>query len=435
MFRAINLRSIICFIILDASWMEMLGSVRLTADRSTVLLNSEVFRDINVRNAHIHCIVTFVLLYCNVRFLDYTRGRIDHSERKSKMNIVVLAGGLSPERDVSLSTGTMVTNALRQKGHNAILVDLFLGVDALPVPVESAFHISGMMPTFFVPEAAPDLDKVRASRNGGFSDMIGNGVLELCRAADLSFLALHGGIGENGSLQAFFDLCGIRYTGSPSIGCALAMDKGVSKSLFHSEGILTADWAIARRSVPFDTEHFPIPCVVKPNSGGSSIGVTIVRERSALASAIEEGFAYESELIVEEYVSGLELSAGVLGCGEKAIALPLIEIVPKHGFYDYQHKYQKGWTDEIVPARISPELTEKVQILAKKAFSALKLDVYARIDFLLTPDSRAFCLEANTLPGMTPTSLLPQEADYIGLDYASLCETIVSDSLKRYENA
>lgn len=349
------------------------------------------------------------------------------------MNIVVLAGGLSPERDVSLSTGTMVTNALRSKGHRAILVDLFFGVEALPEPIESVFSVSGMLPPFSVPEQAPDLEAVRKMRNGGFSDQIGSGVLELCRAADLTFLALHGGIGENGSLQAFFDLSGVKYTGSPSIGCALAMDKYVSKSLFRSDGIDTANWTMARRGQPFGANFFPVPCVVKPNCGGSSIGVSIVRDGASLASAIEAGFEYENELIVEEYVSGMELSAGVLGSGEDAVALPLIEIVPKHGFYDYQHKYQKGWTDEIVPARISPELTAKVQHLAVEAFRALKLSVYARIDFLLTPEGRAVCLEANTLPGMTPTSLLPQEAEHNGLDYASLCESIVSYSLKKYE--
>lgn len=347
------------------------------------------------------------------------------------MKIVVLAGGLSPERDVSLSTGTMVTNALRKKGHSAILVDLFLGVDSLPNPIEDAFRVEGFLPPFSVPEKAPDLAAVRAARPSGFSSQIGSGVLELCRAADISFLALHGGIGENGSLQAFFDLCGVRYTGSPSIGCALAMDKSVTKALLRGEDILTAGWAVARRGEPFDTEHFPVPCVVKPNCGGSSIGVAIVRERGELAAAIEAAFAYESELIVEEFVSGLELSAGVLESDGVLTALPLIEIVPKHGFYDYQHKYQKGWTDEIVPARISPELTQMVQTYALQAFRALKLSVYARIDFLLTTDGRAFCLEANTLPGMTPTSLLPQEAADTGLDYASLCETIVSSSLKR----
>ncbi len=349
------------------------------------------------------------------------------------MNIVVLAGGLSPERDVSLSTGTMVTNALRKQGHNAILIDLFFGMDPLPNPIEQAFAVDGFLPPFSVPEAEPNLAQVRSARAGGFSEQIGSGVLELCRAADLTFLALHGGVGENGSLQSFFDLCDIPYTGSPSIGCALAMDKAVSKSLLRSEGILTADWAVARKGVPFDSEHFPIPCVVKPNSGGSSIGVVIVRNREELAPAIQACFALEDELIVEAYIKGMELSAGVLGSGDDYVALPLIEIVPKHGFYDYQHKYQSGWTDEIVPARISPELTEKIQELAKRSFRALKLGVYARIDFLLTDAGEAYCLEANTLPGMTPTSLLPQEAEHYGLDYPALCETIVNLSLKRYE--
>lgn len=351
------------------------------------------------------------------------------------MNIVVLAGGLSPERDVSLSTGTMVTNALRKKGHNAILVDLFFGMDPLPSPIKKAFEVSGMLPPFSVPEQEPNLEQVRAERACGFSEEIGSGVLELCRAADLAFLALHGGVGENGSLQSFFDLCGVKHTGSPSIGCALAMDKAVSKSLLRSEQVLTANWAVARKGVPFDTEHFPIPCVVKPNSGGSSIGVVIVRDRASLAPAIEAGFALEDELIVEEYIHGMELSAGILGNSDDCTALPLIEIVPKHGFYDYQHKYQKGWTDEIVPARLSPELTQMVQDLAKRAFRALKLGVYARIDFLLTEQGEAYCLEANTLPGMTPTSLLPQEAEHYGLDYPALCETIVNLSFKRYEEA
>lgn len=348
------------------------------------------------------------------------------------MNIVVLAGGLSPERDVSLSTGAMVTNALRRKGHNAILADLFLGAENVPDDPADAFLTNGLLPTFSVPEAAPDLEAVRASRKGGFSELIGSGVLELCRAADITFLALHGGIGENGSLQAFFDLAGVKYTGSPSIGCALAMDKAVSKSLFRDEGIDTARWTVVRRGQTLAPDFFPVPCVVKPNCGGSSIGVTIVRDKSALFAAVEEGFRYESELIVEEYVSGMELSAGVLGSGSDLTALPLIEIVPKNGFYDYQHKYQKGWTDEIVPARISAALTEKVQALAVSAFRALKLDVYARVDFLLTPEGRAVCLEVNTLPGMTPTSLLPQEAEKTGMDYASLCENIVSYSARRY---
>ncbi len=348
------------------------------------------------------------------------------------MNIVVLAGGLSPERDVSLATGTMVTNALRHKGHNAVLVDLFFGPGPLPENPTDAFCFEGMLPAYAVPEIAPDLSAVRARRKSGFSAEIGENVLELCRAADMTFLALHGGVGEDGSLQSFFDLSGIRYTGNSAFGCALAMNKDVSKSIFRSSGIPTPAWTIVHRDREIDLAALPIPCVVKPNSGGSSIGVVIVRDRDALSAALREGFRLEDRLIVEEYVEGIELSAGVLG-GCSPTVFPLIEIVPKHGFYDYQHKYQPGWTDEIVPARIPPEQTRMVQACAAEAFSALRLEVYARIDLLLSRDGNMHFLEANTLPGMTQTSLLPQMAAAYGLDYASLCEEIVSRSLARYE--
>ncbi len=353
------------------------------------------------------------------------------------MKIVVLAGGLSPERDVSLSTGTLVTNALRDKGHEAILVDLFFGMDALYEPIQAMFSSEGRLSPYRVPEAEPDFAKIRAARKNGFSNSVGNGVLELCRAADLCFLALHGGDGENGRLQAFLDLADVKYTGSPSVGCALAMNKAVSKSLFRASGVPTADWRSVTRIDDPETFDFPVPCVVKPVCGGSSLGVTIVRERALLADAIREGFQYEDELIVERYIGGMELSVGVIGnhLDGSAHALPPIEIVPKHGFYDYQHKYQAGWTDEIVPARISAEATARVQALALMAYRALKLDVYARIDFLLPEDGEPCCLEANTLPGMTPTSLLPQEAAVTGLDYPSLCDAIVRLSLKKYERA
>ena len=249
------------------------------------------------------------------------------------MNIVVLAGGLSPERDVSLSTGVKVVNALRSIGHRAILVDLFFGVDALPSPVTKAFEETGELPARPVPAVAPDLAAIRAGRKSGFSDEIGSGVPELCQAADLTYLALHGGCGENGSLQSFFDLCGIRYTGSSSEGCMLAMDKYISKKLLDDAGVLTPKGVLLHRGAQLEPDSLPMPCVVKPCCGGSSIGITIVRERAQLRAALDEAFSMEEAVLVEEYVEGRELSAGVLG-GE---ALPLIEIVPKHGFYDYQH--------------------------------------------------------------------------------------------------
>ena len=344
------------------------------------------------------------------------------------MNIVVLAGGLSPERDVSLSTGTKVVNALRSRGHRAILIDLFFGVESLPEPITDVFLETGELAAYTVPELAPDLDAVRARRKSGFSEAIGSGVIELCRASDLTYLALHGDCGENGTLQALFDLCGVRYTGSPSFGCALAMDKFVSKGLLDAAGVRTPWGALYRRGDEIDLSGLPLPCVVKPCCGGSSIGISIAHDAAELDKALTEAFGYEDVVLVEEYISGKELSAGILGDE----ALPLIEIIPKYSFYDYQHKYQAGWTEEITPARIDAETTRRIQQLALRAFHALHLDVYARVDFLLSESGEAYCLEANTLPGMTPTSLLPQEAAAIGIAYPALCERIVSLSLERY---
>ncbi len=344
------------------------------------------------------------------------------------MNIVVLAGGLSPERDVSLSSGVMAANALRSVGHNAILVDLFLGVSALPTPIEQAFAVSGTIEKRSVPKEAPDIEAVRRMRVDGLSDCIGNGVMELCRAADITYLALHGDIGENGALQSFFDVLGVRYTGSPAFGCALAMDKYISKQLLNHAGILTPRGKLFRKGDALAFDSMPLPCVVKPCCGGSSLGISIAHNRQELTDAVTDAFRYEDAILVEEYIQGAELSAGILN-GEP---LPLIEIIPKYNFYDYQHKYQPGWTEEITPARFDAATTAYIQSEAVKAFRALQLGVYARIDFLLTADGKAYCLEANTLPGMTPTSLLPQEANAAGIDYPTLCNRVVTLSMEKY---
>ena len=207
------------------------------------------------------------------------------------MNIVVLAGGLSPERDVSLSSGTMAANALMGLGHRVALVDLFLGVDPLPDPIESAFQCGVTLPPYPVPKSAPDLDAVRASRKTGFSDRVGKGVLELCRAADITYLALHGDCGENGTLQAFFDLAGVKYTGSPSIGCALAMNKFVSKQLLDAAGLLTPKGVLLSKHEAFDAGQIPVPCVVKPCCGGSSLGISIAHTQKEFQQAMAEAFA------------------------------------------------------------------------------------------------------------------------------------------------
>ena len=342
------------------------------------------------------------------------------------MKIVVLAGGLSPERDVSFSSGTMAANALLSLGHQAILVDLFFGLPEWDGKTD-LFQSAKPLPPFRVSETEPDLDALRSSRKTGFNEFIGVNVPELCAQADIVYMALHGDCGENGKLQAFFDARGIRYTGSGRDGCRNAMDKWISKQMFESSGVLTPRGKLLKAGDPIDPDTLPVPCVVKPCNGGSSIGVSVVRDRAELYDALKLAFSMEKTILVEEYIKGRELSCGILGDA----ALPPIEIIPLHGFYDYKNKYQAGASKEVTPAEIGADATARIQQIALKVFHLLGLSVYGRIDFLLTDDGRAYCLEANTRPGMTPTSLLPQEAAVIGYSYEQLCDTIISLSLKK----
>ena len=344
------------------------------------------------------------------------------------MKIVVLAGGLSPERIVSLSSGTMACNAFLKAGHQAILLDLFFGMPDLSVDIEQLFAEAKLLPPAPISETEPDLAAIAASRPRGWSDRIGLNVIEICQKADIVYMALHGADGENGSVQKVFDEHGIRYTGSSPEGCRLSMDKNAAKEIFAREGILTPRGKRLMRGEIFSLDELPLPAVAKPNSGGSSIGISIANTREELKKAIEFAFQQEDCILVEEFVKGRELSCGVLD----GKALPVIEIIPREGFYDYKNKYQAGAALEVTPAPLTPSATEKVQRLAEQVFKALKLSVYARMDFLLTEDEQAYCLEANTLPGMTPTSLLPQEAAAVGIDYITLCEKIITLSLEKY---
>lgn len=334
------------------------------------------------------------------------------------MKIIVLAGGLSPERDVSLSSGALIANALIDNGHEVMLLDLFFGVlnnDILP-----EYKNSKTRSKFFyqIPEAEPDLAKIRKSVSG--NSMIGDGVLELCREADVVFLALHGSVGENGQLQALFDLYGIRYTGTGYIGSLLAMDKDLSKQILRGAGIPTADWQYRPTDSGSCISDIRFPCVVKPCSCGSSVGVTIVENNEQLRKALQYAEKYEKHVIIEDKIEGREFSVGILG----KQALPAIEIIPKTGFYDYKNKYQSGMTVEVCPAELTQGEAEKLQIYALAVHKALRLGFYSRIDFILDASGEAYCLEANTLPGMTPTSLLPQEALAAGISYKDLCERI-----------
>lgn len=351
------------------------------------------------------------------------------------MKIVVLAGGLSTERDVSFKTGEMVTKALRENGHQVILLDVFMGYSDKEEDLTGIFDRAEAVSVKVaaIPETAPDLEKVKAQRKDQSDNFFGPNVIELCRMADIVFMALHGENGENGKIQAAFDLFGIRYTGTGYLGSALAMNKGMAKQLFLENGIPTPRGTSLKRgedAAKIENCGIHFPCVVKPCSGGSSIGVSIVHDKAEYEQALKEAFRWENELVIEEYVKGREFSVGVIDFQ----ALPIIEIAPVEGFYDYKNKYKAGSTVETCPAELSEQITKEMQGYAEKVAEVLGFNTYSRTDFLLDAEDHIFCLEANTLPGMTPTSLLPQEAKVTGVDFNQLCEKLIESSMRKYKN-
>ena len=344
------------------------------------------------------------------------------------MKIVVLAGGTSTERDVSIVSGTGICGALRQKGHQAILVDVFCGVEMVdwedPFPQEYDVEAAAAYMKGF----NKDIEVMKKSRK----DFFGPNVIELCKKADFVFLGLHGANGEDGKLQAAFDLMGIPYTGTGYLSSAMAMDKGITKSMFRIHGVPTPGGAVMKKSERKETPQelgLNFPVVVKTCCGGSSIGVYIVKDQEEYTKALDGAFGYENEVVIEEFVKGVEFTVAVVD----GKAYPVVQIVPKEGTYDYENKYKPGAVTETCPAPISPELTEKLQDAAVAGYHALEMEGYARLDFIVTEDEKLYCLEANTLPGMTPTSLIPQEAAVLGMDYPTLCEELIRVSMKKYE--
>lgn len=343
------------------------------------------------------------------------------------MKIVVLAGGLSPERNVSLSTGTMVAEALEGLGHHVALVDMFFGVEPagdLAALFGAPINQAGKK----VSRQAPNLEEVRQSRAGSSPSLFGPNVLELCALADLVFLALHGSCGEDGRVQAAFDLLGIPYTGAGYLSSAIAMDKDLTKRLV-SGVVNTPGW----KTVEYTAEDIDalvasarLPLVVKPVASGSSIGVSIAHTEEELRAALTEGLTLGGKTVLEQYIKGRELCMGIL----EGLALPSIEIVPKEGFYDYANKYQPGAATEVSPAPIPAEIEECLRAATLRVYETIGLSVYSRADFILDADGQLWFLEINTLPGMTPTSLLPQEAAAAGISYPELCQRIVTASLE-----
>ena len=323
------------------------------------------------------------------------------------MKIAVLFGGTSTERDVSVASGSQVIGVLRKAGHEVIAVEASRGV-LLPEHEHEVLseHID-RVPPGGAQASEPRLPAIVA--NASFKDL------------DLIFLAMHGGIGEDGTIQGLLELAGVPYTGSDALGSALAMDKDVAKRLFLAAGVPTPRWLMAP-ATPEDIDgQLGYPVIVKPNGQGSTVGLSLVTEPATLADAIDLAAGFGGPVMLERYIPGRELTVGILD----DTALAVGEIIPATGdIFDYTAKYQAEAAQEIFPADLGESDTERVQALALMAHRALKLASYSRVDFRLDPDGGLWCLEANTLPGLTAGSLLPKSAAAVGISFPELCERI-----------
>lgn len=341
------------------------------------------------------------------------------------MKIMVLMGGTSAERDVSLASGEAIVKGLKEAGHQVLAIDTSKGYK-LPEG-QTRFLPNG------VKAEPPDVKALQAEGKKMALKTIESFSLS---DVELVFLALHGGQGEDGIIQALLELSGIPYTGSGVLASALAMDKAMSKKIFEREGILTPEWFLIESSDSADLSEvlasiknsFNFPAVVKPNDQGSTVGLTVVKEEKDLSKAIDEAKIYSEEVLIEKYIPGRELTVGVLG----DVPLPVIEIVPEHGIYDYECKYTKGKSRYICPAELSAEKTKEIQELGYRAFKALGCEGYARVDFRYGTDDKFYCLEVNTLPGMTATSLVPKAAKASGIDFPQLVDKIAKLAAKRF---
>jgi len=334
------------------------------------------------------------------------------------LRVTVLMGGTSSERDVSLASGIRVAEALRSRGHDVRAVDPARGEISLD---EQRALASGVV----VQTAPPSQEALRRMAREALPKMAST--LPRAGDTDVVFLGLHGGTGEDGTIQAMLDLAAVPYTGSGHLASALAMDKDLSKQLFRQSGVTTADWLMAPADTDEVNARLGFPVIVKPSKQGSTVGLSIVRDPGQLQASIDEASNFDDEVMIEAFIAGRELTVGILG-GD---ALPVGEIVPKHEIYDYECKYTPGMADERFPAELTSDETARIQHEARVAFRALKLGGCARIDFRMSQDGRFYCLEANTLPGMTQTSLIPQAAAAAGISFPELCDRIVRLAMAR----
>lgn len=328
------------------------------------------------------------------------------------MHILILLGGNSAERDVSLATGGAVARALAGRGHELAGLDPATG---------RWFHEAELLDVRDQIKREPpaQVDDQTASRR--MTESLAD---PRVGRFDVAFLALHGGAGEDGTVQTLLGLAGVPYTGSGPLASGVAMHKDTAKRLFRQAGIPTPDWVFPARPDSRPIEALGLPMIVKPVAEGSTVGLSLLKQ----AAGLEDAFRIAGpQAMCERFIPGRELSVGVLGDR----ALPAVEIIPEHEIYDYECKYTDGKSEFICPARLTADEAEQLGRYAREAFRALGCSGYARVDFRLTAQGEPYCLEVNTLPGMTSHSLVPMAAREAGIDFAGLCEEICTLAVRR----
>lgn len=336
------------------------------------------------------------------------------------MNITVLCGGISSEREISLRSSVKISQALKSYGHNVVMIDVFFGSEELP-------DFSSSQDYAAVAEELRNKESLITDELIKATGLTGKNVLEICRMSDIVFIGLHGKNGEDGKIQAILDSEGIKYTGSGPKGSAIAMSKEKTKEMVADKIRMPEGTVIHKNEKPY--QRLNVPCVLKPSNGGSSVGVFIVRKDEDYDEALSKCFEYDDTVIAETFIDGKELTQGVIN----GIALPPVEIIPDPGkWYDYSNKYN-GLTVEVCPAQLDRMILHEMSRTSRLFGKILGLDVYYRVDYLLDSSGKLYALEANTLPGMTDTSLLPQEAESAGISYTELCEIILEISLNKYK--
>ena len=330
----------------------------------------------------------------------------------SRLKVAVLMGGTSAERDVSLSTGRQILNALDPEKYTVYALDTASGQKFLPSGVTQPLGRLQAADGAAEITSLPQLPLVPVSEK-----------------PDVVFIALHGKGGEDGTVQGMLEVLGLRYTGSGVLASALAMDKAMSKYVLSAAGVRMPEGMTLRRGSRMQPGAMPLPLIVKPNAQGSTIGMTVVHQASELDAATALAFQYDDTVLIEQFITGTEITVPILG-NDRLEILPIVEIVPNGGFYDYKAKYTAGETDEIVPARVSEAVAQEARRIAKVCHQTLGCRGMSRTDMIVTDEGKIYTLEVNTIPGMTPTSLLPRSAEAANYSFPQLLDKLIALALE-----